>query len=150
MLHSLGTAAKLVGVSRTTVLRAIKSGKISANREGKNYLIDESELRRGFHEEIMKQNTRNSLKQHEASDGTLETAVTLAELNVLKEQLTHQLEREKEHVRDLQRRLDESERERKTTQERLTALLTHQIDEKTEAASKPKERKSLFEKIFGK
>ena len=43
-------AARLVDLDKTTILRAIKSGKISATREnpGKPWLIDAAELARAY------------------------------------------------------------------------------------------------------
>lgn len=152
MIHSLGTAAQLVGVSRTTILRAIKSGKLSAGRDGKNYEIDEAELKRAFHHEFMAQSNRNNLEHQETSSVPLELAVTIAELTVTKEHLAQQLERERQIVKDLQQRLDASESERRIAQERVTALLTHQVENESASVStaKTKERKSLFSKLFGK
>lgn len=151
MLHTLGSAAKLIGVSRTTVLRAIKSGKLSAGRDGKNYEIDEAELKRAFHNEFMSQTNRNTLEHHETSNVSLELAVTVAELTVTKEHLSQQLDRERQIVKDLQQRLDASETERRIAQERITALLTHKVDNDSseQVTEKTKERKSLFSKLFG-
>ena len=49
MSYTLGDAAKAVGKSKTTLHRAIKSGKISAIKsEDGSYSIDPSELHRVF------------------------------------------------------------------------------------------------------
>jgi excisionase family DNA binding protein len=49
MSYSLGEAAKELGVSKPTVQRAIKSGKLSAiRRDDGSYDIDPAELRRAF------------------------------------------------------------------------------------------------------
>ena len=46
---SLGQAARLAGVGKTTMTRAIKAGKLSANRlEDGSYQIDVSELSRAY------------------------------------------------------------------------------------------------------
>src|SRR5215203_3535224 len=46
---TLGAAAKLTGLNRTTVLRAIKSGKLSAARQDDgSYRIDPAELERVY------------------------------------------------------------------------------------------------------
>jgi len=44
----LGDAAVVAGVSRTTLLRAIRSGEISATRHKNAFVIDASELARAF------------------------------------------------------------------------------------------------------
>jgi excisionase family DNA binding protein len=41
-------AAALVGKDRSTILRAIKNGHLSATRDGGGYLIDPAELERAF------------------------------------------------------------------------------------------------------
>lgn len=41
-------AAEMVGVSRSTIWRACKSGRLSADRNGKDFLIEVSELTRVF------------------------------------------------------------------------------------------------------
>lgn len=49
MKYTLGTAAKATGLSKTTIHRAIKSGKLSANRnENGSFEIDASELHRVY------------------------------------------------------------------------------------------------------
>lgn len=49
MQYTLGEAAKATGKSKTTLHRAIKSGKISATKQDDNsYSIDPSELHRVF------------------------------------------------------------------------------------------------------
>ena len=49
MSYTLGDAAKAAGKSKTTLHRAIKSGKISANKaEDGSYSIDPAELHRVF------------------------------------------------------------------------------------------------------
>ena len=41
-------AADMAGVSRSTIWRACKSGRLSAERTGKDFLVDVSELERAF------------------------------------------------------------------------------------------------------
>lgn len=49
MKYTAGQAAKAVGVSTTTITRAIKSGKVSASKdEGGSWQIDPAELHRVF------------------------------------------------------------------------------------------------------
>ena len=49
MIYTLGDAAKATGKSKTTLHRAIKSGKISANKaDDGSYSIDPAELHRVF------------------------------------------------------------------------------------------------------
>ena len=49
MMLTLGAASKLTGLNRTTVLRAIKSGRLSATRrDDGSYVIDPAELERVY------------------------------------------------------------------------------------------------------
>ena len=130
MKHTLGTAAKACGVGRTTILRAIKTGKISALKDDKgNYAIDPAELHRVFPPVAPEQIKEQQMERYATGNGTVGTAVLLAKI----EGLEALLDRERETVTDLRRRLDDEAAERR----RLTALLTHQHEPKPEAASAP-------------
>lgn len=110
MTHTLGTAAHAVGVSKSTLRRAIQTGRLSATRrDDGSYEIDPAELARVF--------PRPSADTPEMArhDTANETGALQREVTVLREV-----------VEDLRRRLDASEAERRQTQERLTALLTDQ------------------------
>jgi hypothetical protein len=49
MSYTLGTAARATGVSKSTIYRAIKGGRVSANRaDTGDYAIDPAELHRVF------------------------------------------------------------------------------------------------------
>ncbi|MEE9319113.1 MAG: hypothetical protein V3U76_01590 [Granulosicoccus sp.] len=49
MKHTLGTAARATGVSKSTIYRAVKSGKLSAKRnDDGEYAIDPAELHRVY------------------------------------------------------------------------------------------------------
>lgn len=52
MKLTLGQAAKEAGVSKATISRALKNGKISADREGNQYRIDPAELFRVFPKKV--------------------------------------------------------------------------------------------------
>lgn len=110
MTHTLGTAAHAVGVSKSTLRRAIQTGRLSATRrDDGSYEIDPAELARVFPRPSA--GTTEMARHDTASDtGALQREVTVL----------------REVVEDLRRRLDASEAERRQTQERLTALLTDQ------------------------
>jgi hypothetical protein len=100
--YTLGQAAKAVGKSKATILRAIKSGKLSADRNpDRTFAIDPAELARAFPP------TDPRAGQMQQSD----TAGLQRENQLLREV-----------VDDLRRRLDQSEEERR----RLTLMLTDQ------------------------
>ncbi len=152
MKHTLGTAAKACGVGRTTILRAIKTGKISASKDDKgSYAIDPAELHRVFPPVAPEQTEEHQMERDATGKGTGGTAVLLAKI----EGLEALLDRERETVTDLRRRLDDEAAERR----RLTALLTHQIEPKPEAAPVPPQqlepeatddKGKLWQKLFGR
>src|SRR5512143_98648 len=66
MALSLGQAAVAVGMSKPTLQRAIKNGKISASHnEDGSYSIDESELARVYPDQWRNRYVDDTLKQHE-------------------------------------------------------------------------------------
>jgi excisionase family DNA binding protein len=140
MTYTLGEAAKATGLSKPTISKAIKSGKLSAiKNENGSYTIDPAELFR-----VYKAANSNGKQQPEIL--RTETLEQLAEM-LAKEQQERERERGQllTQIEDLRRRLDEEATERR----KLTALLTHQ------PASKPKAEQiqppsSLYEKLFGK
>lgn len=149
MKHTLGTAAKACGVARTTILRAIKSGKISAIKdEMGSYAIDPAELHRVFPPVAAEQSVEHAMERDATDSGTGGTGALLAKI----EGLEAILERERETVDDLRRRLDQSEAERRETQGKLTALLTHQPEPKPEAPAPDVTtgKGKLWEKLFGR
>jgi hypothetical protein len=120
MRHSLATAATATGKAKATIHRAIKSGKLSANFNNGVYEIDPAELHRVFAPVSIE---RTAIQEMRQTDTDSETALFRQEIEFLRQQL----EREKELNRDLARRLDDEATERRN----LTALLTHQADNKT-------------------
>jgi excisionase family DNA binding protein len=105
---SIRDAARQVGVSRSAIFRAIRSGKISAPRkENGDYAIDTSELFRVFEPKPMEQRDTDGLRptgpseQGSETAGTTVTAVTAAlkaEVEALKE-LVRRLDKDKEDLK---------------------------------------------------
>lgn len=94
---SLTQAARQVGKSKPTISKAIKTGRLSANKVGNGYEIDAAELFRVYP------------KAPETFDGgkpTDDNRVALLELEA--KMLRQQLEREQETVTDLRARLDKA------------------------------------------
>ena len=131
MTYSLQQAADATGKSKSTIQRAIKAGKVSANLDPHgNYQIDPAELHRVYPPEVL----RDTLQEDERDDtqqanSFVETEVLRVELQQAREQLaTLNLERDRERrqaedvVADLRRRLDVEGEERR----KLTAILTDQ------------------------
>ena len=138
MKHSLTSAATATGISKSTIYRAIKSGKMSAIFEDGVYKIDPAELHRVFSPVSVERAMKDDMTQSETQG---ETPLLKLEVDFLKQQL----EREREFVKSLERRLDESDAERR----KLTKLLTFQQEQpaKLQEQSAKKENK-LWKKLF--
>jgi excisionase family DNA binding protein len=142
MTYTLGEAAKATGLTKPTLSKAIKSGRISAVRnDNGSYTIDPSELHRVFPPASgNQQNVCNPLR--------LETPLQLVAM-LEKEQEERERERRQQQatIDDLRRRLDASEaaREAATAEtRRLTLLLTHQQQPTAETAPP-----GLWRRLFG-
>jgi hypothetical protein len=115
-VFTLGEAAKAVQRSKSTLSKAIKSGRLSCmSREGGEYQIAASELYRVF---PANSNSNAEIERLETLEETGRTAVLQAQL----EGMQGELEQVKGERDDLRRRLDSEGEERR----KLTALLTDQ------------------------
>ena len=102
---TLRQAADECGKSRSTIHRALQSGKLSGNRnDDGSWDIDPSELARVFPWDTQGHAQRDTAET--AGDGENSNAQVLA---VKVEMLEEQLGRERETVEDLRRRLDKAE-----------------------------------------
>jgi hypothetical protein len=119
-MYTLKEAGDVTGMSKSTIFKAIKKGTISASKhENGQWMIEPCELHRVYPPlnsneviaEVSVENTRHET-QESAVNQRGNTDELVAELRGT--------------VADLRRRLDESEAERRVTQEKLTLLLTHQ------------------------
>jgi len=102
-MFTMGQAAKEAGVSKATLSRAIKSGKVSATKNDKGgWDIDPAELFRVYPRNTSNGSGNGSMKQTATPDATAsETAVLQAEIAGLRERLDDMkatLERERENV----------------------------------------------------
>jgi hypothetical protein len=102
---TLRQAAELSGTSRSTIHRALKNGKISGGRlEDGAWDIDPSELARVFPWDITEPVQRDTTGQERNGSGERESV-----LAVRVEMLERQLDRERDTVEDLRKRLDRAE-----------------------------------------
>src|SRR3954464_9102428 len=151
MAYTLGTAAKATGRGKTTIYRAIKSGKISATRhEDGSYTIDPAELHRVFPPApigtVSKPVSDGGVRQSETpseTPGTPELTIRNAQLEAeilgLKELLRHHREQIENMMRMQRDQIDDlrAERDRLLSQVDAThRLLTHQ--QNASAAKEPK------------
>jgi hypothetical protein len=73
--YTLGQAARAADVSKTTIQRAIKSGRLSASRQQDgSYVIDPSELHRAFPSDG---NANGEMKQSVTVNATGELRISL-------------------------------------------------------------------------
>lgn len=101
---SIGEAARLCGKSKSTISRAISSGKLSASRQGNGYAIDPSELARVFPwnpATVAQPSQRNDTQPPPATPSGPSPDALEAENRLLREML----DRERETVADLRERL---------------------------------------------
>lgn len=111
MGYSMRQAAEICGKSRTTLHRALKSGRMSGTQDEANgeWSIDPSELRRVFP-------WTGGVHEHKSTDVQGPYTPQIDEVMAVKvAMLEDQLERERETVADLRKRLDRAE-------DRVTAL----------------------------
>ena len=137
MLFTLQQAADATGKDKSTIQRAIKSGKLSATRNtDRTYSIDSSELQRVYvlHNADI---TQQALQHGATTDATNAMETLQAKIELLQ----MQVEIMRETTQDLRTRLDNSDQERR----QLLAMLTHQQPE-------PKQpiKSKLFDKLFGR
>ena len=137
MGYTLGTAAKATGMSRTAVLRAIQSHKISAKKnEHGEWDIDPAELHRVYPPKqgapVADTGQVNDTQQPSNTDLMLENREMKARLQAAEQRI-----RDKDGtIDDLRRRLDAEAEERR----KLTALLTDQREKAQESPPAPPRR----------
>jgi hypothetical protein len=135
MPYSLKQAATATGKSKPTILRAIQSGKVSAEKDQQGeWQIEPAELHRVY-PPVSVRNVSNETDWNDTQqeDSPFETGLLRAEVEQMRERFSH-LEMDREHERreasdtiaDLRQRLDQSEQERRDVNRQLTALLTDQ------------------------
>jgi hypothetical protein len=113
MRYTLGTAAKATGKAKSTILRAIKSGTISASKSHDgSYEIEPSELHRVFPPTSTQPETSNDTQPHEEHTATLRLRLEILETERLRER-----EQMQATIDDLRARLDRSD-------DRITAILS--------------------------
>lgn len=129
MKYSLSEAAKATGKNKTTIQRAIKSGKISASKGNSgSYEIDPSELHRVFPppaaqrdaQHTQSNDTQQAKFTHEGNhiDRFVELEKELAVARERANGLEVQKDQMADTINDLRKRLDSSET-------RVTALLAN-------------------------
>jgi septal ring factor EnvC (AmiA/AmiB activator) len=116
MKYSLSEAAKATGKNKTTIQRAIKSGKISATKgDSGSYEIDPAELHRVFPPAAAQHPQSNDTQQaiSASNHSNLERVVELEKALAVAHEKASGLEAQKDQmtdtINDLRKRLDSSE-----------------------------------------
>ena len=110
-------AAEQVGLTKQAIIKAIRKGTISAVKdESGEWRIEPAELFRVYQ-------AIATVDDNQQATGHVDGAAGLQREIAFRDEKIGLLQ---EQIDDLRRRLDESETERRQTQERLTALLTDQ------------------------
>ena len=133
---TLNQAAKAAKKAKATLLDAIKNGRMSAPKdEFGRYQIDPAELFRVYPPDQSESGREDHERPPEKTGETSTLRVTVEHLR----ELIRQIESERD---DLRARLSQSEEERRTTQAKLTAILTDQSAKPVEPAA------SFWKKLF--
>jgi excisionase family DNA binding protein len=133
-------AARAAGVSRTTIWRAIKDGQLSYERgEGKNVLIDASELLRLYPSANLERSDERSVNDAPNAREHEEAHANAGEIRVLRE-LVDELRQDKTR---LQTELDRAGDERRKLMEMFEAKDRLLTDQRTGAERARSERHSL-------
>jgi predicted RNase H-like nuclease (RuvC/YqgF family) len=135
MPYSLKQAATASGKSKPTILRAIQSGKISAEKDEQGeWQIEPAELHRVYPPVTERTaSDETAWNDTQQADSPFETVLLRAEVEQMRERFSSlEIDRDRERreasdtITDLRRRLDQSEQERRDVNRQLTALLTDQ------------------------
>jgi DNA-binding transcriptional MerR regulator len=146
MKHTLGQAAKECGVSKSTLSRWIKKGRVSAERqEDGSFLIDASELNRI--KELQQQAVAcNDLEPPLQRSGTPSaTPASQLEIDMMREQIQMLRQEREQDRRQHERMLEDLRQDRdawRVQAEKQTLLLTH-------AQQSPVQKATLWQRLFG-
>ncbi len=150
---TLNQAAKACHKSKSAILEAIRSGRLSASRNDKNqWQIDPAELFRVYPARTSTEPPYQvDYHRPEPIPTTPEnhptTAIMLDKIASIEAERDRERQQLQNTIDDLRRRLDQESEERR----KLTMLLTHQPEPPPAATSKaPPEDSMLWRKLFGR
>jgi len=143
-MYSLAEAAKATGKSKSTLTRAIKKGTIAATKNSNGqYEVDPSELHRVYPPVASGDVAQQSNDAPRNSNDAPDLLNELIELRAQAKATGELVNAHESTISDLRDRLDREGEERR----QLTAMLTDQRAQPTEAAPAP--RKGFFARIIG-
>jgi excisionase family DNA binding protein len=137
-------AARAAGVSRTTIWRALKEGELSYERgEGKNVLIDASELVRLYPHAVLERADERSVNDAANTREQEDAPANTGEIRALRELVT-ELRQDKAR---LQAELDREAGDRRKLLEMLEAKDRFLTDQREHAAER---KSSLLARLLGR
>ena len=143
---SVQEAADEVGVNKTTIWRAVKSGKLSATQDGDGqYQIDPAELARVYPPGARNADDSDAMQQHATAENSSNDIALQVELAVLRERV-QALERERDSLAD-------DKAAAKAERDRLYGMVeaTQRLLPGPEAKPAPAEgRPGLLGRLFGR
>ena len=146
MAYSLGEAAKAVRLSKATLSRAIKTGKLSAEKQlNGSFKIEVSELHRVY-PPISATVSDDVMQQHKTSNVTVGNQKKQIENELLK----IEIQAEKSRNSDLEKRITSLERDKEILhrdKEHLQKLTLSSPDQKKQSSQQS--NPSIWSKIFG-
>jgi hypothetical protein len=136
MKFTAGQAAKAVGKSMPTISKALKTGRLSAQKNGNKYEIDASELFRVWPKLV----SSEGLPNHEVKGSPLDlvNSKNNEEIKALQDVLNaeRKLSSEKDsRIADLTQRAERAEQKEDAAQAQLTGLIT---DQREKAVAPPR------------
>jgi hypothetical protein len=128
MPYTLMQAAEATGKSKSTILRSIQSGRLSASRDEltQGWLIEPAELHRLYPAVAPDAANAPALAHHAPHSEVAELRREIAHKDELLVREQRERQRDHETIDDLRRQLVATDEERRTTLRQLTALLTDQ------------------------
>ena len=131
MAYTLNQAARRVGRGKSTLLRAVHSGKLAAIRDEltNSWLIEAAELHRLYPLPVhdgAPDALHDAPRTTREPDRTTPLVARVAALEAERDRERDSARLRDETIADLRRRLDESERERREQAARIVALLSDQ------------------------
>lgn len=145
---SLNKAAKEAGVAKSTLLEALKSGRMSAEKNDRgHWQIDTSELFRVFEKTSSVGREKPIPTPAEVHQKTIETSALEIEVKMLREQIERmdeERDRERSQLTDqIEALKDQAERQSADHRQALAAL----TDQREKAAEQPK--RGLWARLVG-
>ncbi|OCX60831.1 hypothetical protein BFP70_17275 [Thioclava sp. SK-1] len=140
MVYTLGEAAKATGKSKATISKAIKSGRISAEKdESGTFRIDPSELHRVYP-------PTPSTKQEETPNSTPANTQNYSEIKALQ----RLLEATQERLADKEDVISDLREDRDRWRTQATGLLSDLRTAQEKAAlAAPTQKKGFWRRLFG-